>query len=353
MKRFFPLFFLIIFCLGISPAWAVDLMSIDNLSLDASADKATDARALAQKQGVQEAVKRALQQIASDPSRVTDAALASANIDNRYLYATDILWEKVSAHRYRATVTMHLYTAKVRDLASRLGLNPREQARATTLVIPFWQDTAEAWHTTFPADQNQALQEGAAPSGVILLGPQDPSQGQLKTLTTLPLASHPVITDLKARYPSADVRYVAFQPQDTALHVSVFIPESGGMRTLGEFDQPLNAGETPTASTYKAAMAQAMTLLQGGGQSSPAAGQGSLTLNIKIPDVKARFQALSTLRTLSEVTSVRVQEIGADDLRLNVAFRGDAAAFQQALIGAGYTLTALDEATWDMGQEQE
>jgi hypothetical protein len=351
MKRFFPLFFLMVFCLGIPPAWAVDLMSIDNLSLDASADKATDARALAQKQGVQEAVKRALQQIASDPSRVTDAALASANIDNRYLYATDILWEKVSAHRYRAMVTMHLYTAKVRDLASRLGLNPREQSRATTLVIPFWQDTSEAWHTTFPADQALAIQDAAASSGVIVLGPQDPSQVQLRTLTALPLSSHPVITDLKARYPSADIRYVAFQPQDTALHVSVFVPESGGMRTLGEFDQPLNAGEAPSAPTYKAAMTQAMTLLEGAPQSAPITGQTSLILDITIPDVKARFQAMSTVRSIANVAFANVQDITPNGLRLSVGFKGEAAALQEALISSGYTLKAVDDNTWEVGQE--
>jgi hypothetical protein len=351
MKRFFPLFFLMVFWLGIPPAWAVDLMSIDNLSLDASADKATDARALAQKQGTQQAVKQALKQIASDPAAVTDATVASANIDSRYVYATDIVWEKVSAHRYRAMVTMHLYTAKVRDLAGRLGLNPKGQSRATTLVIPFWQDASEAWHTTFPPDQDSAIQQAAAQSGVILPRGQDPSQAKLKTLTTLPLSTHPVITDLKARYPSADIRYVAFQPQDTALHVSVFVPESGGMRTLGEFDQPLNAGEAPSAPTYKAAMTQAMTLLNGSPQSASITGQTSLILDITIPDVKARFQALSTVRSIANVAFANVQDITPNGLRLNVGFKGEAAALQEALISSGYTLKAVDENTWELGQE--
>jgi hypothetical protein len=350
MKRFSPLFFLMVFWLGIPPAWAVDLMSIDNLSLDASADKATDARALAQKQGTQQAVKQALKQIASDPAAVTDATVASANIDSRYVYATDIVWEKVSAHRYRAMVTMHLYTAKVRDLAGRLGLNPKGQSRATTLVIPFWQDASEAWHTTFPPDQDSAIQQAAAQSGVILPRGQDPSQAKLKTLTTLPLSTHPVITDLKARYPSADIRYVAFQPQDTALHVSVFVPESGGMRTLGEFDQPLNAG-APSAPTYKAAMTQAMTFLDGSPQSAPITGQAALILDITIPDVKARFQALTTVRSIANVAFANVQDITPNGLRLNVGFKGEAAALQEALISSGYTLKAVDDSTWELGQE--
>lgn len=350
MKHFFALFFLMML-LGKPMAWAVDLISIDNVSLDASATKATDARALAQKQGTVQAVKQALQQIASDPAAVTDAALASANIDNRYVYATDIVREKVSARRYQATVTMHLYTAKVRDLATRLGLNPREQPRSRTIVIPFWQDASESWHTLFPPDQDTAIQEAAAPSGVILPRGQDPSQVSLKTLTTLPLSTHPAIKDLKARYPSADVRYVAFQPQDTALHVSVFIPESGGMRLLGEFDQPLNAGESPSAPTYKAAMTQALSILDGSALASKAAGQTSLTLTITIPDVKYRFQALSVVRTVPDVVFSTIQDMTTQEMRVNVGVRGDSQSLQDALISSGYTLKALDDTTWEVGQE--
>jgi hypothetical protein len=218
-------------------------------------------------------------------------------------------------------------------------------------VIPFWQDASEAWHTTFPPDQDSAIQQAAAQSGVILPRGQDPSQAKLKTLTTLPLSTHPVITDLKARYPSADIRYVAFQPQDTALHVSVFVPESGGMRTLGEFDQPLNAGEAPSAPTYKAAMTQAMTLLDGSPQSAPITGQAALILDITIPDVKARFQALSTVRSIANVAFANVQDITPNGLRLNVGFKGEAAALQEALISSGYTLKAVDDSTWELGQE--
>jgi hypothetical protein len=352
MKRFFPLFVLMVCLLGLHPVWAVDLISIANLSLDASADKATDARALAQKQGTQQAVKQALQQIASDPAAVTDAMLASANIDSRYVYATDIVREKVSARRYQATVTMHLYTTKVRDLASRLGLKTKQQPRANTLVIPFWQDASEVWHTTFPADQTVAIQEAVGASGVTLLGPTDPAQVALKTLTTLPLSTHPIITDLRARYPSADIRYVTFQPQDTAIHVSVFVPESGGMRTLGEFDQPLNAGEVPSAPTYKTAMTEALTLLQGASPSaSPTSGQTTLTLTIAIPDVKGRFQALSIVRTAPDVVSANVQGITPNALRLSVILKGEGTQLQETLIASGYTLTALDETTWTLGQE--
>jgi hypothetical protein len=351
MKRFFPILFLMFFMVGQQGASAVELISIYNLPLDASADKATDARALAQKQGTVEAVKQALKQIATDPNAVTAERVASAGIDSRYVYATDILSEKVSAHRYIATVTMHLYTAKVRELANRLGLNPREEARTTTVIIPFWQDTSEAWHTTFPADQQAAIKEAITQPGLIIPAPGDPAQVKLRTLTTLPLASHPVITDFKARYPNAQIRYVAFQPQDTALHVSVFVPESGGMRTVGEWDQPLNAGEAPSPETYKAGMIQALALLNDAAASGATAAKTSLTLNINIADVKARFQALNTVRTVAEVAAADVQEITDSGLILNVRLRGDATALQDPLIASGYTLKALDETMWEVGQE--
>ena len=351
MKRFFPLFVLMVCLLGVRPVWAVDLISIANVPLDASADKATDARALAQKQGTQQAVKQALQQMASDPAAVTDAMLSAANIDSRYVYATDIVREKVSARRYQATVTMHLYTAKVRELAVRLGLNPRDQPRGSTLVIPFWQDASEAWRTTFPPDQTMAIQEAVGASGVTLLDAADPAQAALKTLTILPLSTHPIITDLRARYPSTTIRYAAFQPQDIAIHVSVFVPESGGMRLLGEFDQPLNAGEAPSAPTYKAAMTQALTLLQGDlASADPVAGQITLTLTITIPDVKERFQALNTVRTAPDVVSANVQDITPNALRLSVILKGEGTQLQETLITSGYTLTALDKITWTLGR---
>jgi hypothetical protein len=353
MKRFFPIFFLMLFILGGQRADAVELISIYSLPLDASADKATDARALAQKQGAVEAVKQALKQIANDPNAVTDTMIASAGIDSRYVYATDILSEKVSAHRYIATVNMHLYAAKVQELAGRLGLGAREEARTTMMVIPFWQDASETWHTVFSPEVEKTLKKAINAAGLILPAPSDPAQPKLRSLTTLPLAGHPVITDLRARYPNVQLHYVAFQPQDTTLHVSVFVPESGGLRTLGELDQPLTTttGQEPSAQTYQAGMVQALALLTNGGSTSGASAKTSLILNVNIPDVKNRFQAVSTIRTVAQVASAQLQEITDDGLVLNVRLRGESTALQEPLIASGYTLKALDETTWEVGQE--
>ncbi|MFM7622071.1 MAG: hypothetical protein ACKO57_03755, partial [Alphaproteobacteria bacterium] len=133
--------------------------------------------------------------------------------------------------------------------------------------------------------------------------------------------------------------------------VSVFIPESGGMRLLGEFDQPLNAGESPSAPTYKAAMTQALSILDGSALASKAAGQTSLTLTITIPDVKYRFQALSVVRTVPDVVFSTLQDMTTQEMRVNVGVRGDGQSLQDALISSGYTLKALDDTTWEVGQE--
>lgn len=126
------------FVVGLSPAMAQDAYSVSNIRVDATAKSASEARAVALKQGFRKGFERIKQRnlTEADAARVPtpdDAALsamiASFSIDN----------ERTSATRYLSSLSIRFKPDAVRQLYAQYGASYSESASQKTLVVPLLQ----------------------------------------------------------------------------------------------------------------------------------------------------------------------------------------------------------------------
>ena len=347
MKHFFTFLFTLLLLSG--SALAVELISVYNLPIRATDKNATQARSIAQKQGATDAVFQAIKKIALNPDTIVKEKIN--NIDTRYIYATDILSEKVTSNRYVATVDMHLYAYKVRELAQRLNIPISYEAIKTTIVIPFWQDDIDKWSVTFtPAIQTTLSQQAKSYPKIIMPQQGDAVFNDLKKLTFMPLLDNPIIKKITTRYINADIRYIAFQNQDTGIHITVFAPDNNGLKTISEIDQTINNSDATTAfgDGFKQAVESLSNPTTNTTDNITDASPQKITLNINISDIGNRFRLIDKLKLQQNVSGITISAITSQSTVVDVKVTGDSSVLQEFLTESGYKIAVKSPELWDI-----
>ena len=166
--RVFVLIFSFVFC---SPLWGADIYRVSHISVDISADTATQAREEALKEGRARAFEVLLRRL----TRPQDWPLLPSLEDEvirTFVRRFEIFDEKRSQTRYLARMTVHFDPRSIPLLLSQMKIPFSDTQHLPVLLLPLYEKEGEIfWDSTHP--WGQALLQTdleSAPVPFILLG---------------------------------------------------------------------------------------------------------------------------------------------------------------------------------------
>ncbi|MDH3659616.1 MAG: DUF2066 domain-containing protein [Alphaproteobacteria bacterium] len=131
---------------GSAQAQTVDLYTVTDIAVDATAENAVAARSQAHKQGQRDGLARLLKRLvpASDQSLIPPAASLQAE---RYVQNFEIAGEQLSNTRYLARMTIAFDSERVKELLQAERLPFSEKVSQPVLVLPLFKapDGAKLW----------------------------------------------------------------------------------------------------------------------------------------------------------------------------------------------------------------
>lgn len=314
---------------------------VSDVEVEATAQDAVAARALAIDQGQRRALDRLLQRLTDGPGV---ASLDDVPVED-LVSSIEVIEEQVGPSSYQAVLEVAFERAAVEELLDTRGVAYADVAADPVVLVPLWEtgsglrlwESDNSWKSAWDrALDTDALVPFVVPLGdlqdLALLNPDQAARGDAAALQAL-----------AERYGTDDVVVAGLQGSGepgTRLEISA-------RRYGDEGGQPYRAvvrrqgGETLAASLQRAAaeMQAAFDARFRERRVATAGPRRSLVVSTPVEGLDRWGRLLRTLDGLSEVQSTEVLRFSQREAELELRVAGDVEALRRRLGEAGWTLS--------------
>lgn len=327
-------------------AQQLDLWTVPNIPVDASAASPSAAKDAALAQGRQKAWTEVFKRITPSSEWSRMPPMADAELEPM-IKSFDIANEKHSSTRYLATVTFVFNPTAVRTALKRTGTQFSESTAKPVLVVALsgagWTPES-AWARGWAAQARRGrLVPVAVPVGDI----QD--MGSLATISSA--ADWPIVRPLAERYGASTVLVASAGKSASGLQVSMtqITPEGRSQRSSSFSSQ---GGEDELALATRAAGSIADTFQEDWKRTTSVDYGQQASLNVTVPfsNLSEWVGIRKQLTTLTLIQKLQVDELNMGAAKIKLDYAGKVDQLQAALSQRNLYLTPDATGNWTLSR---
>lgn len=323
-------------------AYAEATYTIENIAVQAEGQNATEARAAAIEDGQAKAFAALLQKLSAPPQPSVPATQIS-----RMVRGIEVLDEKISSNRYRATLTIAFIPSSVRSYLQQNKISYNANIISPTLILPLLS-SEEATATTEDSSDNpwqnalsKTLQASNATAYKLPMGDLE-DMTQIKNIDTA-TADFSQLSTLTTKYA---VERILFATAKTSTDPATNTPAldvtvttlSSSKRTSQTHHYTATTDETLTSLFSKAAQ-EIITPVKKAAAVAAAPKGTKILLNANFSTLQGWMKIRQALSEKPMVQKLDITQLSTNKAELEVYFQGTQADLQRFLQQKGLTAT--------------
>ena len=327
-------------------AQSVDLWTVTNVAVDASAASPSAAKEAALAKGRQKAWKEVYHRLTPATEWSRQAPMTDLELEPM-VKSFDISGEKHSSTRYLAVVTYVFDAASVRTALRRTGVQYSESTAKPVLVIALnggaWQPES-AWGHAWAA---QARRGRLVPVAV--------PEGDVQDITTLAAVSSAagwdIVKPLADKYGAGSVLLATAGKSATGMQVNMtHIKPDGRTPRSGAFARQGTEDDTALAARAAASIADGLQEDWKRTTSVDFGSQSSLVVQVPFNGIADWVGVKRKLDSTRLIQRLAVEEMNMSTARLRLDYVGKADQLQTALAQANVYLVPDDKGNWTLSR---
>lgn len=327
--------------LALNNAYAEATYTIENISVQAEGQNATEARTAAIEDGQAKAFAALLQKLSAAPQPSVPAAQIS-----RMVRGIEVLDEKISSNRYRATLTVSFIPSSVRSYLQQNKISYNPNIISPTLILPLLfseEETAATEDSDNPWQHalSKALQTNNVTAYKLPMGDLEDIT-QIKNIDTA-TADFSQLSTLTTKYAVERILFATAKtstdPATGTLALDVTVTTlSSSKRTSQTHHYTGTAGET-LASLFGKAAQEIITPVKKTSAAAAVPKGTKILLNANFSTLQGWMKIRQALSEKPMVQKLDITQLSTSKAELEVYFQGTQADLQRFLQQKGLTAT--------------